>query len=83
MEIPELATVKFEVIGDENLPITGMLIKNWIYSVPVENGSTDWIDVLPTKYGKPYVAELLLDDQKIIQSDPFFLFSGEQKNYFQ
>jgi hypothetical protein len=79
LEIPELATVKFEVVGGENLPITGMLIKNWMYSVPVENGFTDWIDILPTKYGKPYVAELFLDDQKIIQSDPFFLFSGERK----
>ena len=79
LEVPELATVKFEVMGGENLPITGMSVKNWIYDVPVENGLTDWIDVLPTNYGEPYVAELFLGDKKILQSDPFLLFSGERK----
>ena len=79
LEVPDFATVKFDIMGGENLPITGMTVKNWIYSVPVENGLTDWVDVLPTNYGNPYVAELFLDDKKILQSDPFLLFSGERK----
>ena len=79
LEIPKLAKVKFEVIGDENLPVPGMHVKNWVYSASVDDGSTDWIDVLPTKYGVPYVAELFQNDQKITQSSPFFIFSGEKK----
>ena len=79
LKIPERATIQFEVMDNGNLPITSALIKNWVYSVPVENGSTDWIDVLPTNYGEPYVAEIILSDQKKIQSDPFWLFPGEQK----
>ena len=79
LKIPERATIKFKVLDDENQSTMSTLVKSWIYSVPIKGGSTDWIDVLPTNYGEPYVAEILLSDQKTVKSDPFFLFSGERK----
>jgi len=78
LRIPETATIRFKVTTDENQPVMGALVKNWIYSTS-EDGFTDWIDVLPTTYGKPYVAEILLPDNRIIKSDPFLLSSGEKK----
>jgi len=78
LRIPETATIRFKIITDENQPIMGALVKNWIYYTS-EDGFTDWIDILPTTYGKPYVAEILLPDNRIIKSNPFLLFSGEKK----
>ena len=79
LRIPETATIRFKVTTDENQPVMGALVKNWIYSTSTTDGFTDWIDVLPTTYGEPYVAEILLPGERIIKSDPFLLFSGEKK----
>ena len=80
LKVPERSTIKFKILEGENQPITGALVTNWIYSgVSDEDGFTDWMNVLPTNYGIPYIAEVLLPDQKTVSSDPFLLFSGEQK----
>ena len=79
LEIPETAKIKFRVIDEENRPVIGALVQNWIYSSPTTNGFTDWLDVLPTTFGDPYVANVVLSDQRIVKSAPFLLFSGEQK----
>ncbi len=78
LTIPETGKIKFKVTDQNDQPIIDALVKNWIYStVSHEDGFTDWIDVLPTK--EPYVAEVVLHDDIIARSDPFLLFSGEQK----
>jgi hypothetical protein len=76
--IPETGRVKFKIIDDKHQPVLGGLIKNWIYSFSAEDGFTDWVDILPTTK-EPYVAEVILPDHTIIKSEPFLLFSGEQK----
>ena len=89
--VPEPATIKFKVTNNQNPLIVDGVVATWIYSVAVEDGYSDWINVLPTSYEQPYVAELLLSDQTMIESDPFLLFSGERKiisinasdNFFQ
>ncbi|MDH3833736.1 MAG: hypothetical protein OES34_06180 [Nitrosopumilus sp.] len=79
LRIPEPATIRFKVAIDENQPVNGAVVKTWIYSDSTEDGFTDWITILPTTYGNPYIAEITLPDQRILKSDPFLLFSGEQK----
>ena len=77
LTIPETGKIKFKLTDNEDQPVVDALVKNWIYSVPINDGFTDWIDVLPTQ--EPYVAEVILPDNSIARSDPFLLFSGEQK----
>ena len=81
LKVPELATIKFKVTDDRNKPISDALISSWIYSsISGDDGFTDWISVLPTfTEREPYVAKITLPDQTIMYSDPFILFSGEQK----
>ncbi len=80
LKIPETASIRFKVTDGENSPIAGVLVKNWIYHTNSnEDGFTEWIDILPTTYNEPYVAEVVLPDQSVIKSDPFFVFSEEQK----
>ena len=79
LKIPETAKIKFKVTDEQNQAILGGLVENWVYSSPALDGSTDWIDVLPTKFDEPYVAQVILSDQKIIKSKPFFVVSGERK----
>ena len=79
LEILETAQIRFKVYDEQNLPVVGALVKNWIYSSPTTNGFTDWINVLPTTFGDAYIAEVILPDQKIIKSEPFLVFSGERK----
>ena len=79
LEIPERAAIKFEITDSEHLPVIEASIKSWIYSTLVKNGSTDWIDVLPTNYGEPYVVDVFLPDHGNFQSEPFLVFSGERK----
>ncbi|MDH3313451.1 MAG: hypothetical protein OEM28_09955 [Nitrosopumilus sp.] len=79
LKIPETAKIKFRIIDEENQPFIGVLVQNWIYSSPTTNGFTDWMDVLPTTFGDPYVADVILSDQRIIKSAPFLVFSGEHK----
>ena len=79
LKIPEPAIIRFKVTMDENQPVNGAVVKTWIYSDSTEDGFTDWITIPPTRYGDPYVAEITLPDQRMLKSDPFLLFSGEQK----
>jgi len=79
LQIPETAAIRFKVIDDENQPVMKVVVKNWIYYTSTKDGYSDWMDVLPTMYEEPYVAEILLPDKRIIKSDPFLLFSGERK----
>lgn len=76
--IPETAKIKFKITDDNNYPVLRGSVNNWIYSSSIEDGFTDWINVLPT-IREPYVAEVILPDGMIILSNPFLLFSGEQK----
>ena len=76
--IPELAQIKFNVVDQNNNPLQNFQIKNWIYSSSISNGFTDWIDVLPNTR-EPYVAEVILNDTVLANSDPFLIFSGERK----
>ena len=78
--VPDPAEIRFKVVDEFGEPQPNAIINNWIYSaVTDENGLTDWIEVLPTINDVPYVAEILLPDQKIIQSDQFLVFSEERK----
>ncbi len=79
--IPESAEIRFRVINDLGEPQSNVTVNNWIYSTATnENGFTDWIDVIPTfSANEPYVAEVVLDDNVSLQSDPFLVFSGERK----
>ena len=78
--IPESAEIRFRVTDEMGEPQSNMIVKNWIYSATTDkNGLTDWIKVLPTMPGEPNVAEMILPNQTIIQSNPFTVFSGEKK----
>jgi hypothetical protein len=79
LKIPETSMIRFHVINNQNSPINGAFVQNWIYSAYTEDGFTDWIDVLPTTSKEPYVAKIVLPDKRIIYSEPFLVFSGERK----
>jgi len=78
--IPESAEIQFRVTNEVGEPQSNVIVNNWIYSaITDEDGFTDWIKVLPTVNDVPYVAEVVLSDQKSIKSNPFLVFSGERK----
>ena len=78
LKIPETGKIKFKILDEQNKPVNG-IVKSWIYSTSLQGGNTDWIDVLPTKFTEPYVAEVVLPDNTTFKSEPFFVFSGEKK----
>jgi len=78
--IPESAEIQFRVLNEIGEPQSNVIVNNWIYSaITDEYGFTDWIKVLPTVNDTPYVAEIILTDQRTIESNPFLVFSGERK----
>ena len=79
LKIPERAAIRFEITDGDHQPIIEASITSWIYSALVKNGYTDWINVLPTNYGQPYVLDILLPDHRKLQSESFLVFPGERK----
>ena len=79
--IPETAQIRFHVTDVNNNPLVDTSVKTWIYSAKTdESGFTEWIDMLPTRTKKePYVTVGSTSDGRIIQSEPFFVTSGEKK----
>ena len=78
LKIPELAQLKFKIVDENRKLIPDTIVKNWFYSIPTENGISDWQYVLPTN-NIPYVAKVFSEGSKIGESSPFLVFSGEQK----
>ena len=78
LEIPQLGQIKFKIVDENKKLIPDTVIKNWLYSSSAQNGISDWQYVLPTD-SVPYVAEVFSEGNKIGNSSPFLVFSGEQK----
>lgn len=80
INIPKTAQIKFHVTDKKNMPLNGVLIKNWVYSAKTDKtGYTGWITVLPTTNSKePYIATGSTNG-KSLKSGQFFIASGEKK----
>jgi len=78
VEIPETAHIKFKMVNDESLFIKEGIVKSETYSIPIKNGITDWIEVIPI-IQEPHVVEMIFPDQEPIKLKPFSVFPGERK----
>ncbi len=78
ISIPEMGKIKFMVTDHTNPLVVGAMITNWKYMFSAEDGFTEWIDVMPATED-PYVAKIILSDGRIVKSEPFLVFPGEQK----
>ena len=78
IKIPEMGKIKFVVTDETNQLVTGSTITNWTYTYSAEDGFTDWVDVMPA-IREPYVASVILPDARVVKSEPFLVFPGEQK----
>ena len=78
IKIPEMGKIKFVVTDEMNQFVTGSMITNWTYTYSADDGFTDWVDVMPA-IREPYVASVILPDDRVVKSEPFFVFPGEQK----
>ena len=76
--IPESALVKFKVIDDNDSPILKGIVRSGPYLESIENGFTDWIEIISTTQ-KPHITEITLPNQTSIKSNSFLVFPGERK----
>ena len=78
IKIPESVFIKFRVISSEDLPINAGIVKSGVHSVDIENGFTDWIDIIPITQ-KLHLTEIILPNQSSVKSESFTTFPGERK----
>ncbi len=78
INVPEMGKIKFTVVDEMGRFVTDSKITNWIYTYSAEDGFTDWVDVIPV-LREPYVAKATLIDGRVINSEPFVVYPGEQK----
>ena len=77
---PDLAQIRFKITGSDPTQTEGLVVKNWIYSSPVDSGYTNWMNVLPTRSkNEPYVGTITTNLGQEFRSEPFFVDSGEKK----
>jgi hypothetical protein len=78
IKTPEMGKIKFVVTDTMNHLVSGSTITNWMYTYSADDGTTDWVEVIPA-IREPYVATVILPDERIVKSEPFLVFPGEQK----
>ena len=78
IKIPESALIRFNVINEEGLPIKEGIVKIGTKLEQINNGITDWIDIIPIT-GKQYFSEIVLPNRDSIESESFKIFPEERK----
>ena len=78
IKIPESALIRFHIINEDGLPINEGIVNIGTKSEQINEGITEWIEVIPI-IGKQYVAEIILPDVDTIESHSFTIFPEERK----
>ena len=78
IKIPESASIRFNMIDEQELPIKEGMVTFGMQTKQIKEGITDWINIIPIT-GKQYHIDTILSDKSIVKSEPFSVFPGEKK----